>query len=154
MKNLPDRIGNKPTTTPSNPHMQLDQQPTDHTILEELMDWAFGLPHINREYSKISVPGAQAMCLPLDKTCNSCNAFMVGTEFAHFHPSPDASMHIGLPEEDVQIVIDKGWGELHPVIKKGWLPPNFIMLFAPRDTDEMEIARKILLRSYEFATGL
>ena len=153
MNNLPNRRGNKPTTTPSNPHMQLDQQPNDPLIIEELMEWAFSLPHINREYSKISVPGAQAMCLPTDKVCDACNAFMSGTELAHFHPHPDYSMHISLPLADANLVIDKAWGELHPVVRTGWLPPYFIMLFAPRDTDEMEIAKKILLRSYEFATG-
>jgi len=153
MKNLPIRKGDKPATTASNPHMQLDQQPDDQTIIKELMDWAFALPYINKEHSKISVPGAQAMCLPADKACTGCNAFMVGTEFAHFHPLPDSSMHIGLPEDDVQIVVGKGWGELHPVISKGWLPPNFIMLFAPRNGEELEVAKKILFQSYEFAIG-
>jgi len=153
MNNLPIRSGNKPITTPSNPHMQLDQQPEDVTIIKELMEWAFALPHINREHSKISVPGAQAMCLPTDKACSACNAFMIGTEFAHFHPHPDYSMHLGLPLEDVNFVIEKGWGELHPVVKKGWLPPNFIMLFAPRDYQEIEVVKKVLLKSYEFATG-
>jgi hypothetical protein len=41
---LPLRIGIKPITTPSNPHMQLDQQPTDRKLVNELMNWAFSLP--------------------------------------------------------------------------------------------------------------
>ncbi|OYX14270.1 MAG: hypothetical protein B7Z16_14650, partial [Algoriphagus sp. 32-45-6] len=34
---LPKRTGAKPTTTPSNPHMQLDQQPKDRKLVDELI---------------------------------------------------------------------------------------------------------------------
>jgi hypothetical protein len=150
---LPKRTGAKPTTTPSNPHMQLDQQPKGRKLVDELMGWAFSLPDISKEYSKISVPGAQAMCMSEEKMCTHCNAFMVETEFAHFHPAPDGSMHLGLPQRDVKKVIELGWGELHPVVHKGWLPPNFIMVYAPRNEEEADEIKKIIFRSYQFAMG-
>jgi len=153
MENLPLRTGVRPTTTPSNPHMQLNQQPTDMKHIEELQNWAFSLPHINKENSRISVPGAQAMCLAYDNTCKECNAFMIGTEFAHFHPHPDYSLHLGLTLNDTQTVIDKGWGELHPVVHKGWLPANFIMLYAARNEEEVTISKLIIQQSYDFAAG-
>lgn len=84
--------------------MQLDQQPIERNILDELMSWAFSLPDIAQENSKISVPGTQAMSK--DKMCTHCNAFMVESEFAHFHPAPDGSMHLGLPQRDVKKVIE------------------------------------------------
>jgi len=150
---LPQRAGKKPATTPSNPHMQLNQQPADMKIIEELQHWAFALHGISKENSQISVPGAQAMCLTHDKICKDCNAFMVGTEFAHFHPHPDYSLHLSLPLNDAKTVIEKGWGEIHPVVHKGWLPANFIMLYAARDKEEQEISKLIIQRSYDFATG-
>ncbi|GAA5020599.1 MULTISPECIES: luciferase family protein [Bacteroidota] len=150
---LPLRNGIKPKTTPSNPHMQLNQQPEDRKLVDSLMDWAFSLPEINKEFSKISVPGAQAMCLSSDKMCNDCHAFMIGNEFAHFHPVPDGSMHLGLTLKDAEYVISRGWGELHPVAKMGYLTHNFIMVYAPRNEEEKEIIKKIILRSYLFATG-
>lgn len=150
---IPKRTGNKPTTTPSNPHMQLDQQPSDRKLVDELMGWAFSLPDISKEHSKISVHGAQAMCMSEEKMCTHCNAFMVETEFAHFHPAPDGSMHLGLPQRDVKKVIELGWGEFHPVVHKGWLPPNFIMVYAPRNDEEAEVIKKIVFRSYQFAMG-
>jgi len=88
-----------------------------------------------------------------DKICIHCNAFMVENEFAHFHPAPDGSMHLGLPLADAEYVIEKGWGELHPVAKMGYLPTNFIMLYAPRNEEEILIAQKIIYRSYLFARG-
>jgi len=151
---LPVREGERPITTPSNPHIQLNQQPVDRKIIDELMNWAFtDLSNISKEPSRISLPGAQAMCLAEDKMCSHCYAFMVGNEFAHFHPEPDGSMHLGLPLVDAKYVIGKGWGELHPVAKIGYLPTNFIMLYAPRNEEEILIAQKIIYRSYQFAKG-
>ena len=115
------------------------------------MDWAFTLNHIERRPSRVSVPGAIAMCMEEDHTCESCNAFMVGTEFAHFHPPPDYSMHLGLPGEEAAAVINKGWGEWHPLIARGFLPRNIIMLYAPRNEMELEVAKLILSRSYQYA---
>jgi hypothetical protein len=129
--------------------MQLDQQPIERNILDELMSWAFSLPDIAQENSKISVPGKQAMSK--DKMCTHCNAFMVESEFAHFHPAPDGSMHLGLPQRDVKKVIEQGWSEWHPVVYKGWLPPNFIVVYAPRDDEEVEVIKKIVFRYYQFA---
>ena len=129
---IPQREGERPSTTNTNPHTQLNQQPEDLSYIYELTDWAFSLNHIERKPSTISVPGAIAMCMEDNHTCDSCNAFMIGTEFAHFHPHPDYSLHLGLTQRDAETVIEKGWGEWHPLIKRGILPPNIIMLYAPR----------------------
>jgi len=82
---LPVREGERPITTPSNPHIQLNQQPVDRKIIDELMNWAFtDLSNISKEPSRISLPGAQAMCLAEDKMCSHCNAFMVETNLPIF----------------------------------------------------------------------
>lgn len=151
--NLPKREGIRPKTTPSNPHQQLNQQPEDISYIKELMNWAFTFQDITKRSSAISVLGSIAMWLDENQACKACNAFMVGTEFAHFHPSPDYSMHLGLTKKDAELVIEKGWGEWHPMIKRGILPPNMIMLYAPRNQDEMQVSKLILSRSYDFAKG-
>lgn len=148
---LPARNGDRPQTTNTNPHSQLNQQPEDITYVETLMDWAFALVHIEKRPSAISVPGAIAMCMDNAHICKKCNAFMIGTEFAHFHPHPDYSMHLGLPEKEAKIIIKKGWGEWHPMIKRGILPPNIIMLYAPRNEEELKAAKLILNLSYAYA---
>ncbi|MEM7086617.1 MAG: hypothetical protein AAF489_10570 [Bacteroidota bacterium] len=153
LDSMPIRNGVRPKTTDTNPHTQLTQQPEDTSYIKVLMDWAFTLGHIEKRPSAVSVPGAVAMCMENDHTCDSCNAFMAGTEFAHFHPHPDYSMHLGLPKKDAELVIVNGWGEWHPLIEKGYLPPNIIMLYAPRDEEELEVSKFILKRSYDFAQG-
>lgn len=153
LENMPVREGERPRATNTNPHTQLTQQPEDLSFIKELTDWAFTLSHIQKRHSAISVPGAIAMWMEDDHTCESCNAFMIGTEFAHFHPHPDYSMHLGLPQKDAEVIIEKGWGEWHPMILRGILPPNIIMLYAPRNETELEVARFILGHSYAFAKG-
>ncbi|MEO0404230.1 MAG: hypothetical protein AAF193_05115 [Bacteroidota bacterium] len=152
-ENMPNRNGEKPATTDTNPHTQLNQQPMDLVFINELSEWAFQLTKINRRPSAVSVPGAMAMWMEEEHSCTKCNAFMVGTEFAHFHPHPDYSLHLGLPKKDAEAMISKGWGEWHPLIARGFLPPNIVMLYAPRNEEEMEVAKIILNRSYEFAQG-
>ena len=151
--NLPKRTGNRPETTNTNPHTQLNQQPEDLRYVRELMAWAFSLSDIRKRPSAVSVPGAIAMWMEDDKSCKECNAFMAGTEFAHFHPHPDHSLHLGLPQQDAELIIEKGWGEWHPLIQRGFLPPNIVMMYAPRNQEELEVARLILRRSYDFAQG-
>ena len=153
IQQLSNRSGERPMTTPTNPHTQLNQQPEDLAFIQELQDWAFKMQHINKRPSAVSVPGAVAMCMEEGHTCQTCNAFMAGTEFAHFHPHPDYSLHLGLPTEDAEVIIEKGWGEWHPLIKRGFLPPNIIMMYAPRNQEELEAAKVILGHSYDFAKG-
>ena len=153
LENMPVRPGDRPATTPTNPHTQLTQQPEDLSYIQELTRWAFTLSHIEKRPSGVSVPGAVAMCMEDDHTCDSCHAFMIGTEFAHFHPHPDYSMHLGLPQADAEVIIGKGWGEWHPLITRGLLPPNIIMMYAPRNQEELEVAKFILAHSYAFAKG-
>ena len=46
MPPLPPRAGDRPRTTPTNPHTQLDQQPTDLHWVEELARRVFELPGV------------------------------------------------------------------------------------------------------------
>ena len=152
--NMPKRDGDRPSTTDTNPHQQLNQQPEDFSFVEDLKTCAFTRSDIDVKPSAISVPGSIALWMKQEHACTACDAFMVGTEFAHFHPKPDLSMHLGLPTKDAETIIDKGWGEWHPLIKRGYLPPTMIMLYAPRNQEELEVAKRIVEQSYQFAKGI
>ena len=58
---------------------------------------------------------------------------------------------LGLRREEAETVINKGWGEWHPLIQRGILPPNIIMLYAPRNAEELEVAKIVLEHSYAYA---
>ena len=152
MLSLPTRSGAKPRTTAAAPHEQLDQNPSP-TVYGLLKNRAFGYPHVERRPSAISVPGAEALWLEDGHAQGCVEAFMVGNEFAHVHPPHDGSMHLMLPEPDVGELLAKGWGEMHPMALLGRIPPHAVMLYAPRDADDVELVLRVIARSHEFATG-
>jgi hypothetical protein len=76
---------------------------------------------------------------------------MIDREFAHLHPHPDMSLHLTLPEYEVEHAIERGWAELHPVARDGMIPPTAIMVFAPRAADELEVVYTIVEASHAFA---
>ena len=110
MLKLPQRSGEKPKTSPDQPHEQLDQNPPAE-IYAKLKEQAFALPRVERRPSELSVPGAEAIWLSEESAHHRQEAFMFGGEFAHIHPPYDGSMHMTLSEEDVRELLDKGWGE-------------------------------------------
>jgi len=132
----------------------LDQNPSS-TIFEILKNKAFTFPRIERRPSIISVPGAEALWLT-EKTEHSCaEAFIAGHEFAHIHPPYDGSMHMTLPLAQVEELLLKGWGEMHPlaVDGSGRAPRTAVMVFAPRDDKEIDIALDLIGISHQFANG-
>ena len=150
--NLAIRSGAKPETTSRLPHPQLTQYGPDD-IIGKLHEWCFSLPSVANEPSGISVPGARALVLHDNKECNH-EAFMIGREFAHIHPHPDnGSMHVKLPADDALEVIETGWGESHYLVTQGHYPMGLVMVFSPRDENELETIKKIVSRSYDYATG-
>ncbi|KAH8652754.1 hypothetical protein BGZ60DRAFT_533614 [Tricladium varicosporioides] len=76
---------------------------------------------------------------PINATCRG--------EICHVHHS-DRSMHMNLHPDDARIVLEKGWGERHPLARGGWMsayvPREFIMVYAPRDKGELEVVCRII----------
>lgn len=132
----------------------LDHQPTDLSIRQELARRAFKLPGIAEAASGVSVPGARALVLVDEERQPGHNeAFLVGAEFAHFHPGPGYSMHLTLPEPTARTAVAKGWAESHPFVEQGHLPPTVVMVFTPRDRDELEHVWQLLRLSHHYATS-
>lgn len=150
---LPTRHGPRPRTTSTNPHLQIDQQPVNARIRESLTEQLFVLESVVECPSGISVPGARALCLEPSAAKGPPEAFMIGTEFAHLHPPPDLSLHLMLPEKLASDVVEAGWGELHLAAKAGVVPPTAVMLYAPRETEELAMVVGFAIESYRFARG-
>ncbi|KAI2629769.1 hypothetical protein GGR54DRAFT_278581 [Hypoxylon sp. NC1633] len=76
---------------------------------------------------------------PFNKTCQG--------EICHVHNS-DYSMHLNLHPDDVKEVIEKGWGERHPLTSQCLLkmpvPKQFTMVYAPRTMDELKVVCQII----------
>jgi hypothetical protein len=150
---LPSRRGERPRTTQSNPHTQLDQQPDDPRLREDLVRRLFSLAGVEERPSAISVPGARALWLADSVAEGPPEAFLVGREFAHLHPPPDESLHAMLPSALAEEAIAAGWAELHPVARLGLIPKTAVMVYAPRDDEELEVVERLIRESHDFARG-
>jgi hypothetical protein len=147
---LPTRPGPKPDTTrPSrtrpSPHQQISQN-APLEMQEELLMRARSLVGVHVGRSLVSVPGARAFHLDEALARGPDNAFQRGREFAHLHPAHDGSLHLTLPPEIYQEVLAKGWGEPHPV-------SGTMMVWGPRDREELDVIWSLVRASYEYATG-
>lgn len=149
---LPARSGHRPATTTTNPHRQLDQNAP--TPLQEAL-WArmAALPGVLTGPSLVSVLGARALFAGDGIAASDCNCVMKGSEFAHLHPPGDGSLHVALPEAARTEALAKGWAEPHPLAALGVVPKSIVMLFGPRDEDELDIVWSLVCASYAYATG-
>jgi len=148
---LPPRRGERPLTGDTIPHLQHSQKSPD-SIREALKAWALRvLPDVREEDTRISVASTRAFWLAEDVDALRSDAFMPpagGREFAHLHA--DGSLHLCVSDAVVQEIVSSGWGEPHPLRDQG---VNEVLLYAPREESELEIAKFTLAQSYRYATG-
>lgn len=148
---LPARSGSRPSTTPSNPHVQLDQNaPTE--LQDQLRDHALSLPGVIRGESRVSVPGAIAFYLPAPVR-PAAIPDILGGEWGHIHPHSDGSLHLNVATDLAERLINAGWAEYHFLVAKGVLPPIVVMLYGPRDADELSVCKAIVEEAYLAAGG-
>jgi len=86
----------------------------------------------------------------------------ISGEIVHQH-ALDGSMHMTLHPSDAAIVIQRGWGERHPLSEAGggWkvgggkgVPSNFCMVYAPTCEEEVETVMKIVKAGVWWVTGV
>lgn len=148
---LEPRVGPKPETTkpkrdaPPIPHSQISQNaPLEWQ--EALFERIRALPGVSVGKSLVSVPGARAFHLDEAFARGPKDAFQRGREFAHIHPAHDGSLHVALPGEVYDAVLESGWGEPHPI-------SGTMMVFGPRDAEELEIVFRVVKASCDYARG-
>ncbi|HXA43265.1 MAG TPA: luciferase family protein [Candidatus Solibacter sp.] len=149
---LPQRTGERPQTHHAMPHQQVSQNAPSE-FQEALFERLAALPGVIVGQSHVSVPGARAFHLEPESAGGDSGAFMAGTEFAHLHPAYDGSLHIVLPEPVARQVIERGWGEFHPLVEQGMMPPTNVMVFGPRNEGEVDVVWQIVRASYDAAQG-
>ena len=148
---LPERTGPRPKTGDSVPHLQLsDKSPPE--FVEDLMQWAVdNLPDVREESTRISVSTTRALWLHESIPAAHDDSFMPpagSREFAHVHA--DGSMHLCVSEEAYHELVEKNWGEPHPLKNEG---VNEVLCYAPRDMNELEVVKLALVESYRYTTA-
>ncbi|HSI81621.1 MAG TPA: hypothetical protein VK919_13320 [Solirubrobacterales bacterium] len=149
---FPERPGPEPTITNEEPQEQLDQLGPPE-IWDELVRRANELPGVSERDSVISVKGARAFWLEPELIKGPKDSLITENEFAHIHPRPDSSWHLQLPYELAVLAVSAGWGRIHTVVWLGDAPANSMMLYSPRNEQELEVVWFLVEESYRYASG-
>ena len=73
-------------------------------------------------------------------------------EIAHMHGT-DGSLHVTLHPLDVAYILKRGWGERHPLAGR-WLGSGFMMIYAPRDEEELKVILEIVQAGARWVGGV
>ncbi|KAH7915648.1 hypothetical protein BJ138DRAFT_1141364, partial [Hygrophoropsis aurantiaca] len=71
-------------------------------------------------------------------------AIMAKREICHIHRGRDFSLHATMAPQDCKLVIERGWGERHPLAGSHFLPKEYVLLYAPRDDEELAVVEKLM----------
>ncbi|KAF4581108.1 hypothetical protein GQ602_007245 [Ophiocordyceps camponoti-floridani] len=142
---LPYRPGPRPRVIGIAPQRQLDQagSHTCYMALRRAMErlGASSPLKFGTERSCLEKHGLALFARhPLQTNCQG--------EICHVHDS-DHSMHMCLHPHDIDEVLKKGWGQRHPLARKGRLlqmpvSQDFVMVYAPRDELELHTTYRII----------
>ncbi|MDO0937300.1 DUF5519 family protein [Streptomyces sp. DG2A-72] len=146
---LNPRKGPRPATTGMEiPHDQLEAfSPPE--IRAELVARGSALPGVYTSRSLVSEPSSLALRLPRED--REFEAFLHPSvdEFGHIHRS--GFMHLTVPVDAIPALTELGWTEPHPITRRAEFPDSIVMLYAPRDEEELDVATTVLQASYEQA---
>lgn len=146
---IPARRGPRPQVQQGMPHTQIGVEPVP-AVNAELHRRAFALPGVTARATIISVRGARALWLDEAMELAHPEVIVAGREFTHIHP--DGSLHLPLPAQRAREAIAAGWAEPHPVARMMGVE-GLVLVFTPRDFDELEVVWGLLLDSYCHVTG-
>lgn len=148
---LPNRAGPPPQVSVTTPQQQ-ESQNAPAEMQEALHTRLAALDAVVTAPSRISVPGARAFTLAPVDAGGPDDAYIVPGEFAHLHPAFDGSLHLTLPIPQAHDVLGKGWGVAHPLAGIR-LTPGMIMVFGPRNDNELDVVAGIVAASHAYARG-
>lgn len=80
-----------------------------------------------------------------------------GGEICHAH-AVDGSLHLVLHPADAGVVLERGWGERHPLARGGWcrrfVPKEFVLVYAPRTEGEVKVVMEIVRAGVWWVAGM
>jgi len=150
---LDQRPGRRPAVSWTIPQeQQSDTSPLD--VQEELFARTTALTGVTSRQSAISVPGARGFFIaPSPDTPLDALLVPQAGEFAHLHPGYDGSLHVALPPRLAADAVASGWAVAHPLAGVR-LSRGMVMIYGPRDRDELDVVAGIVTASHAYATGL
>ncbi|WP_348789089.1 hypothetical protein [Leifsonia sp. NPDC080035] len=145
------RAGTRPELSTEGPQRQLTQQSSPE-LWGRLVFEATRLAHIREGRSAVSPVDSRALLVAdRDEPAVPEATLAPGApvEPAHVHGVHDTSLHLVLPRQRAEQVCADGWGVPHAYGDFG----TEILVYGPRDADELALVLGLVRESIAFARG-
>lgn len=151
LQRLGRRKGTRPRLAAAWPCLQTEDEAKPE-VAEALKRTLLDLPGAVPRMAPFDAPG-QGVGLEEDLARGQPEAFIGGSCWVNLRP--DGSMHLSLRPEWAQKVIDRGWATIHPFARymAGAVPPQSLVVYAPRDRAELNVAKRIAAAAHGYAVG-
>jgi hypothetical protein len=149
-QDLPPRKGPMPATCRRPLHIQCNGH-GDRRYLEELTAAVCSWPYVERN-PPLSSP-SNTLPIRLEETAagNDCAAFITPREFARVLLGAP-TIYLALPLVGAHWAIVRGWAEPHYLCSHGLMPAGALVVYTPRDRDELSICYSLFLAAYTAAS--
>ncbi|OJI99477.1 hypothetical protein ASPVEDRAFT_123327 [Aspergillus versicolor CBS 583.65] len=168
LSSLPHRKGQRPTMGEFTvPQRQISQRPSAE-VRDKLMA-AYGAFLERNAHIVDRVPSILERHTDAAHVCGhvplTSVARQMKREICHVHGTSDYSLHVTLAPADCKRVIESGWGQRFPLAgssvfrnvtfgRVSTIPTEYVLIYAPRDEEEIEVVIGILKAGVQYVTGL
>jgi hypothetical protein len=151
LRRLPARTGSRPQVDWRYPCLQLEER-VPAELRRRLLQLAGTLEGVSVQQTGFSFAG-EALVLEERLAKGKPEAFVRGREFAVVRE--EGSIHLTLDPGWGQKVLTKGWATIHPLARymAGAVPPQSLILYAPRNEQELKTIWKVIQAAYSLACG-
>ena len=155
---LPPRLGERPELAGVAPQRQITQK-SSATMVSALQETIRELATEAPSHLFVSTSAFERHNDALFSKYKTFNEPDYYGEIVHSHAS-DGSMHVVLHPHDVKTVIERGWGERHPLARgvtwwwRAPVPRGFVILYAPRDEMDLRQIRTIIRAGARWVSGV
>jgi hypothetical protein len=149
---LPRRKGLRPVTLRGPLHIQCNGH-GDPQYLNALTTAALTWPYV--ETSQSEDDSSNTIPLRLEETAAAYNfaAFISPREFARILLGAP-TIYLALPLVCAHWAIVRGWAEPHYLCSHGLMPPGALVVYTPRDQNELSICYSLFVAAYTAASEL
>jgi hypothetical protein len=146
---IPTRTGKRPSTIRGPLHIQCSgSEDTKYVrgLITEVLTW----PHVESTPPVVSSPDLVSIHLKQAQAATPSSAATAVKEFARVYLEVP-TIYLTLPLVTAHWAILHGWAEPHYLASHGLIPAGTVLLYTPRDENELEVCHFHFSRAYEFA---
>jgi hypothetical protein len=149
---LPARKGQRPQTIRGPLHIQCNGH-GDSRYVNQLVDQVLAWPHIESTPTPVSQPDTIRIRLAEMETTDKPSALLTAREFGRVLLGAP-TIYLALPLVSAHWAIVRGWAEPHYLASFGLMPAGAVVVYTPRDEQELGACYLLFSESYRFACSL